>query len=184
SDGPDRHYPGYDYVAVAKSVLETFVRYMATHLRDHDVKVNALRTRQVPTDSYAQIFGEQNTAIAERFAEFAVTPEEVATATLGLCSGLFDSFSGQVLQLDRGAAFVDNIMTMGARLLDSDGGFGSAPKHSPPASLRAATRPSQAKPAPSLTELIVQPERPPNTIAATLRQRLEGKAVLITGGTK
>ena len=164
SDGPDSHYPGYDYVAVAKSVLETFVRYMATHLRDHDVKVNALRTRQVPTDSYAQIFGEQNTAIAERFAEFAVTPEEVAATTLGLCSGLFDSFSGQVLQLDRGAAFVDNVMTMGARLLGA----------------------GEAKPAPkvpSLTELIVAPEGD-KTLAESLRAHLEGKAVLITGGTK
>jgi NAD(P)-dependent dehydrogenase (short-subunit alcohol dehydrogenase family) len=167
SDGPDSHYPGYDYVAVAKSVLETFVRYMATHLRDHDVKVNALRTRQVPTDSYAQIFGEQNTAIAERFAEFAVTPEEVAATTLGLCSGLFDSFSGQVLQLDRGAAFVDNIMTMGARLLAPDTG--------------------ERKPAPkvpSVTELIAVPEGPSRTLAATLRRQLDGKAVLITGGTK
>ncbi|MFO7565311.1 MAG: SDR family NAD(P)-dependent oxidoreductase [Enhygromyxa sp.] len=160
SDGPDRHYPGYDYVAVAKSVLETFVRYMATHLREHQVKVNALRTRQVPTESYAQIFGEQNTAIAERFAEFAVTPEEVAETTLALCSGLFDSFSGQVLQLDRGAAFVDNIMTMGARLLQSGSDDRGAPR--------------------SLAEQ--KPLQP--TLAATLRQQLEGKAVLITGGTK
>ncbi|HLT39949.1 MAG TPA: SDR family NAD(P)-dependent oxidoreductase [Enhygromyxa sp.] len=166
SDGPDRHYPGYDYVAVAKSVLETFVRYMATHLRDHDVKVNALRTRQVPTDSYAQIFGEQNTAIAERFAEFAVTPEEVAATTLALCSGLFDSFSGQVLQLDRGAAFVDNIMTMGARLLE---GAAEARKPAPP---------------PSIPDLIIAPDAPPKTLATTLRHRLEGKGVLITGGTK
>jgi NAD(P)-dependent dehydrogenase (short-subunit alcohol dehydrogenase family) len=168
SDGPDQHYPGYDYVAIAKSVLETFVRYMSTHLRDHGeqgVKVNALRTRQVPTESYAQIFGEQNTAIAERFAEFAVTPEEVAAATLGLCSGLFDSFSGQVLQLDRGAAFVDNIMTMGARLL------GTSEARKPP-------------PPPSLAQLIVVPERPPMDLAATLRRQLDGKAVLITGGTK
>jgi NAD(P)-dependent dehydrogenase (short-subunit alcohol dehydrogenase family) len=168
SDGPDQHYPGYDYVAVAKSVLETFVRYMSTHLRDHGqqgVKVNALRTRQVPTESYAQIFGEQNTAIAERFAEFAVTPEEVAAATLALCSGLFDSFSGQVLQLDRGAAFVDNIMTMGARLL-------------------GASEARKPTPAPSLPEIIVAPERPPMNLAATLRQRLAGKGVLITGGTK
>ncbi len=167
SDGPDSHYPGYDYVAVAKSVLETFVRYMATHLRDHEVKVNALRTRQVPTDSYAQIFGEQNTAIAERFAEFAVTPEEVAATTLGLCSGLFDSFSGQVLQLDRGAAFVDNIMTMGARLLGDAGG--------------------ERKPAPvvpSIPEIVVAPSGPQKTLAETLRRQFDGKGVLITGGTK
>jgi NAD(P)-dependent dehydrogenase (short-subunit alcohol dehydrogenase family) len=166
SDGPDSHYPHYDYVAVAKSVLETFVRYMSTHLRDHEVKVNALRTRQVPTESYAQIFGEQNTAIAERFAEFAVTPEEVAATTLALCSGLFDSFSGQVLQLDRGAAFVDNIMTMGKRLL--------APEAAPAPAQRHA----------SVIEIAAPPAEAPQDISAILRRQLSGKAVLITGGTK
>lgn len=166
SDGPDQHYPHYDYVAVAKSVLETFVRYMSTHLREHDVKVNALRTRQVPTESYAQIFGEQNTALAERFAEFAVTPDEVAATTLALCSGLFDSFSGQVLQLDRGAAFVDNIMTMGKRLL-------AAPED------QQVPTPSQPKPLP---ELLLPSAA--GSLDATLRRQLDGKAVLITGGTK
>jgi NAD(P)-dependent dehydrogenase (short-subunit alcohol dehydrogenase family) len=117
SDGPDSHYPHYDFVAIAKAVLETFVRYMSTHLREHGVKVNALRTRQVPTESYAAMFGADQVALAESFAEFAVTPDEVAATTLALCSGLFDSFGGQVLQLDRGAAFVDNVMTMGKRLL-------------------------------------------------------------------
>jgi NAD(P)-dependent dehydrogenase (short-subunit alcohol dehydrogenase family) len=165
SDGPDQHYPHYDYVAVAKSVLETFVRYMSTHLREHEVKVNALRTRQVPTESYAQIFGEDNTAIAERFAEFAVTPEEVAATTLAMCSGLFDSFSGQVLQLDRGAAFVDNIMTMGQRLL-GQAEVEAKPKLEAPTIL-------------SPTEGAAHKD-----LTATLRRQLEGKAVLITGGTK
>ncbi|PRP99866.1 General stress protein 39 [Enhygromyxa salina] len=170
SDGPDQHYPHYDYVAVAKSVLETFVRYMSTHLREHDVKVNALRTRQVPTESYAQIFGEQNTALAERFAEFSVTPEEVAATTLALCSGLFDSFSGQVLQLDRGASFVDNVMTMGKRLL-----AGPDPD--------AAPAPTPASPAPSPAPRPAASEAG-HDVSASLRAQLDGKAVLITGGTK
>ncbi|MCA9697441.1 MAG: SDR family oxidoreductase [Myxococcales bacterium] len=165
SDGPDQHYPHYDYVAVAKSVLETFVRYMSTHLREQGVKVNALRTRQVPTDSYAQIFGADNTAIAARFAEFAVTPDEVAAATLALCSGLFDSFSGQVLQLDRGAAFVDNIMTMGQRLL-AGGEQAAEPK------------PRQAP------AIISGTGEEAGSLTALLRGRLQDKGVLITGGTK
>jgi NAD(P)-dependent dehydrogenase (short-subunit alcohol dehydrogenase family) len=121
SDGHESHYPHYDFVAVAKAVLETFVRYMSTHLREQGVKVNALRTRQVPTESYAEMFGAEQVALADRFAEFAVTPEEVAATTVALCSGLFDSFGGQVLQLDRGAAFVDNVLTMGSRLLAARG---------------------------------------------------------------
>ncbi|NVB38689.1 SDR family oxidoreductase [Pseudenhygromyxa sp. WMMC2535] len=172
SDGPDQHYPHYDYVAVAKSVLETFVRYMSTHLREQGVKVNALRTRQVPTDSYAQIFGEDNTALAARFAEFSVTPEEVAATTLGLCSGLFDSFGGQVLQLDRGAAFVDNVMTMGRRLLgESDAG-------------EAKPEPSPRAPAPAIIELGSAEGEGAGSVRALMRRRLEGKAVIITGGTK
>ncbi len=120
SDGPDSHYPGYDYVAVAKAVLETFVRYMATHLRDENVKINALRTRQVITDSFAQIFGEERIGLSEQFSEFAVTAEEVADTTVAMCSGMLDSLSGQVLTLDRGAAFVDNVMTLGHRLAQAN----------------------------------------------------------------
>lgn len=119
SDGPDRHYPAYDYVAVAKAVLETFVRYMATHLQDEGVCINALRTRQVMTDSYRQIFGAAQVAVADEFSEFAMTVQEVADTTLALCSGLMDSISGQVIMLDRGSSFVDNVMTMGPRLMEA-----------------------------------------------------------------
>ncbi|HEY8377682.1 MAG TPA: SDR family oxidoreductase [Nannocystis sp.] len=122
SDGPDTHYPGYDYVAVAKAVLETFVRYMSTHLHEHGCLVNALRTRQVITESYRQMFAAEQQALAARYPEFAVTPEEVAETTLALCSGLFDAMGGQVITLDRGAAFVDNIATLGPRLVAGQGG--------------------------------------------------------------
>lgn len=121
SDGPDRHYPGYDYVAISKAVLETFVRYMSTHLRHANdgqgCIVNALRTRMVITDSYKQIFGEENMATVAQFEEFACTVDEVADTTLAMCSGLMDSLGGQVVTLDRGASFIDNVMTMGPRIL-------------------------------------------------------------------
>ena len=117
SDGPDTHYPAYDYVAVAKAVLETFVRYMNTHLVKEGCLVNALRTRQVMTESYAAMFGPEQVALQENFAEFACTVDEVADTTLALCSGMFDAMGGQVVMLDRGAAFVDNIATMGPRLI-------------------------------------------------------------------
>jgi len=117
SDGPDAHYPAYGYVAVAKAVLETFVRYMATHLFEDGCKVLALRSRQVMTESYKDMFGPEQVELGRRFAEFACTPEEIADTTLALCSGMFDAMSGQVVTLDRGAAFVDNIATLGPRLL-------------------------------------------------------------------
>ncbi|MBA3544866.1 MAG: SDR family oxidoreductase [Nannocystis sp.] len=127
SDGPDTHYPAYDYVAVAKAVLETFVRYMNTHLYKDGCRVNALRTRQVMTESYKAMFGEQQVALAQRFADFACSLDEVADTTLALCSGMFDAMGGQVVTLDRGAAFVDNIATLGPRLLaDTDAPLGGA----------------------------------------------------------
>jgi NAD(P)-dependent dehydrogenase (short-subunit alcohol dehydrogenase family) len=122
SDGPDCHYPHYDYVAVSKAVLETLARYMSMHLRDEGVLVNVVRTRQVPTESYEEMFGRENVELAGRFPEFAVTPGEVGATIFALCSGLMDAMSGQVVQLDRGAQFVDNVFTLGPRLLG-----GSAP---------------------------------------------------------
>lgn len=119
SDGPDQHYPYYDYVAVSKAVLETFCRYLATHTLEDGVHVNVVRTRQVLTDSYAQVFGEDNVELAEQFGEFAVTVDEVANTILALCSGLMDGMSGQVLLLDRGAQFIDNMMTLGPRLAET-----------------------------------------------------------------
>jgi NAD(P)-dependent dehydrogenase (short-subunit alcohol dehydrogenase family) len=122
SDGPDAHYPHYDYVAVSKAVLETLARYMSMHLRDEGVLVNVVRTRQVVTESYEEMFGEDNVKLAQKFPEFAVTPDEVAGTILALCSGLLDSMSGQVIQLDRGAQFVDNVFTLGPRLMGTEGG--------------------------------------------------------------
>lgn len=118
SDGPDTHYPGYDFVAVSKAVLETFVRYMSTHLQGEGCLVNALRTRQVMTESYREIFGETQRKLAAKFPEFAPTVEEVADTALALCSGMMDAMGGQVVMLDRGAAFVDNIATLGPRLVE------------------------------------------------------------------
>ena len=39
-------------------------------------------------------------------------PEEVAKAILALCSGLMDGVSGQVLMVDRGVTFRDNLMRL------------------------------------------------------------------------
>ena len=118
SDGADSHYPHYDYVAIAKAVLETFVRYMATHLRNEGVRVNAVRTRQVVTESYREMFGDDMVALAGRFAEFSLGVDDVADVVVALCSGRLDTLNGQVIQVDRGASFVDNVFTMAGRLVE------------------------------------------------------------------
>ncbi len=63
---------------LATEVLETLVRYHATHLRPEGVRVNAVRAAG---------------------GETSVSPREVAGTVLALCSGLLDAMSGQVLRV-------------------------------------------------------------------------------------
>lgn len=119
SDGADVHYPGYAHVAIAKAVLEALVRYLAVTLRPRGVQVNALRSRMIRTESFDAIFGGRGRALAERFPELALTPEDVAEVAVALSSGTLDALSGQVVTVDRGARFVDNAMTILGRLTEA-----------------------------------------------------------------
>lgn len=123
SDGPDSAYPGYDYVAVSKAALECLVRYLAVRLEGHGVVVNALRTRQVLTTGYREVFGAAGAFLNDRFPEFSIEPEEVGQAVIAMTSGLMDGYSGQVLTMDRGARLVDNLITLGPRLEGLEGAW-------------------------------------------------------------
>ena len=111
SDAPDTYIPGYDFAAVTKATMETFCKYMATQLLDDDCRVNVLRARGVITDSLEATFGPEFEPFHRKYFgdRFFVTCEEVADAALALCSGLMDGVSGQVIQLDKGVAFCDNL---------------------------------------------------------------------------
>lgn len=114
SDGPDHFHPGYDAVAASKAMLETLVRYLATRLRPEGTRVNAIRSRGVPTASFEAVFGDDAVRFARRHApaHWWVPAEEVAGAVVALCSGRMDAVNGQVLVVDRGAAFADNLMRL------------------------------------------------------------------------
>ncbi len=113
-DGPDIYYPGYDFVAASKNVMETFCRYATTHLFGEDVRVNILRSRPVSTESLVATFGETfEPFLKEYFSDkYFILAEEVAETALALCSGLMDAVAGQVILLDRGVAFCDNLMRL------------------------------------------------------------------------
>lgn len=113
-DGPDNYYPGYDFVAVSKTVMEVYCRYIATELLDEDVRINILRSRPVSTESLVATFGEEYEPFLKKFHgdDYFIEAEEVSDAVLALCSGLMDAVSGQVLLLDRGVAFSDNLMRL------------------------------------------------------------------------
>jgi NAD(P)-dependent dehydrogenase (short-subunit alcohol dehydrogenase family) len=111
SDGPDRYSTGYDLVAASKSVLETLCRYLTYRLRHEDVRINVLRSRAVRTDAFESTFGRELVPFARRlgYGECFVEPEEVGRAALCLCSGLLDGVRGQVITVDRGATFFDDL---------------------------------------------------------------------------
>ena len=114
SGGPDHFYKNYDFIGASKAVMETLCRYMNYRLFDEDVRINVVRSRLVRTESLRATFGPDFEQFAERFnmkRQF-IPSEEVANAILALCSGLMDGVSGQVLMIDRGTTFFDNLMRL------------------------------------------------------------------------
>lgn len=114
SGGPDVFYKNYDFVAASKAVMETLCRYMSYRLFDDDVRINVVRSRLVRTESLRNTFGQDFEQFAEKFnmkRQF-IECEDVANAILALCSGLMDGVSGQVLMVDKGTSFFDNLMRL------------------------------------------------------------------------
>lgn len=111
STGPDHYAHGYDFVASSKSVMETLCRYLTWHTRDMDVRVNVIRSRAVRTEAFVSTFGADLEGFCAAFAgpRHWVSPQAVADATVAVCSGLLDALRGQVLTVDRGTTFCDNI---------------------------------------------------------------------------
>jgi NAD(P)-dependent dehydrogenase (short-subunit alcohol dehydrogenase family) len=114
STGIDRYSEGYDFVAASKAVLETLCRYVNTRLSSDDVRINIVRSINVRTRAFADTFGAEFAAFASRFTrdEHVVPPGDVADAIVALCSGMMDGYSGQVLTVDRGMTFFDNLMRL------------------------------------------------------------------------
>jgi enoyl-[acyl-carrier-protein] reductase (NADH) len=92
--------------------METLCRYMSYRLSEKDVRINVVRSRLVRTESLRATFGRDFELFAEKFnmkRQF-ISCEEVAGSILALCSGLLDGMTGQVLMVDRGTSFFDNLM--------------------------------------------------------------------------
>ena len=113
SDGADHFYPGYDFVAAAKSVLEVMGRYLAAHVMQQHTKVNILRFAALDSGSFRAFFGE---GFFETLPEHGVPPhrqlsfDECGRAILAFCSGLLDAVHGQVVTIDHGVTFLDNAL--------------------------------------------------------------------------
>jgi NAD(P)-dependent dehydrogenase (short-subunit alcohol dehydrogenase family) len=114
SDGADRYFSRYEFVAASKAVMETLCRYASTRLADEDIRLNVLRTRNVPTDAIAEIFGSEYVEFMGKYAgpEYFIRPEEVGDCVLAMCSGLLDVLNGQVISVDKGSAFSDSLLSL------------------------------------------------------------------------
>jgi len=113
SDGPDHFYPGYDFVAASKALLEFFSRYLSVPLQAEGSRVNVLRFGTVNTDSFKAIFGEEFFKYIGTQgipSSMILTPAECGKAVLALCSGLLDAVNGQIISVDYGLPFRDNAM--------------------------------------------------------------------------
>lgn len=89
-------------------------KYLAVRLRPHGTTVNILRPALLRTDSSLATFGPTVADLSERFLPDGcfLEPEQVARSAYGICSGYFDDMSGQVISIDGGGAFRDNLMAL------------------------------------------------------------------------
>jgi 3-oxoacyl-[acyl-carrier protein] reductase len=112
SSGPDAYCLNYDFVAAGKALMETLCRYLNYRLFDAGVRVNVVRSRFVNTASLRATFGDAFVPFADalHYRDKFIEPHEVGDFIACLCSGLMDGVSGQVLMVDRGAEFTDNLM--------------------------------------------------------------------------
>lgn len=101
----ERAVPGYNVMGVAKSTLESIVRYLAWDLGDNQIRVNAISAGPVRTLAARSIpgFAEMADKAAERAPlRRSITVEEVAGAALFLASPLSTGVTGHVLYVDAG----------------------------------------------------------------------------------
>jgi NAD(P)-dependent dehydrogenase (short-subunit alcohol dehydrogenase family) len=115
SPGPDTYNPGYEFVAASKAVLETLVRYASYRLREENVNINVVRAAALDTQSTRDMFGPELFDFLERLAPPGfkwLKAGDVASVILALSSGLLDGIKGQVITVDQGMLFGDDLMRL------------------------------------------------------------------------
>ena len=88
SDGADNYFSHYEYVATSKTVMETLCRYLTYHLRDEDIRLNVLRTRNVLTDAVDEIFGPHYVKFMRERAGRTSTLDDLLTCIPVIREGL------------------------------------------------------------------------------------------------
>lgn len=101
----ERAVPGYNVMGVAKSTLESIVRYLAWDLGESGIRVNAISAGPVRTLAARSIPGFLD--MADKAAQRSplrrsITQEEVGGSAVFLASDLSTGVSGHVLYVDAG----------------------------------------------------------------------------------
>ena len=101
----ERAVPGYNVMGIAKSALESIVRYLAWDMGPDNTRVNALSAGPVRTLAARGIpgFGDMvDNAVQRSPLRRAIDADEVADAALFLCSDLARAVTGETLHVDAG----------------------------------------------------------------------------------
>ena len=125
SDGHDHFYPGYDYVAASKALLEALCADLA--VRFPRSRINAVRARQVDTHSFREMFPADSREHIASFSEFDLDANDVAHAIVALTQPAFAGVTGQTIVIDRGATGMDNLVCVAPRLLGMPAPWESIP---------------------------------------------------------
>ncbi len=103
--GGDRVMPGYNVMGVAKSALQTSVKYLAYDLGPKNIRVNAISAGPINTLAARGIAGFSD--ILKMVREKSplkrnTTAEEVGDTALFLCSSLSRGITGEIIFVDGG----------------------------------------------------------------------------------
>lgn len=103
--GAEKVVPNYNIMGVAKSALESTVRYLAADLGPEGVRVNAISAGPIKTLAASGVRGFKTLlGLAEERAPLRrnVTQLEVGQAALFLCSDLATGVTGEITHVDAG----------------------------------------------------------------------------------
>jgi len=103
--GGERAVPNYNVMGVAKSALESSVRYLAVDLGPHDIRVNSISSGPIKTVSAQGVSGFNN--VLKYYEEKAplrrtVTQQDIGDTAVFLLSNLSRGITGENIHVDAG----------------------------------------------------------------------------------
>ena len=105
SEGNDRLWESYSAIAVAKSVLESLIKYLAVELAPYNITANVIQAGITDTFSFRMIPGNQMVKASTMFRNpygRLTTPEDVADFIYLMCRKEANWVNGAIIPVDGG----------------------------------------------------------------------------------